>query len=61
MVERWPLDEDRRLAYLEAMGVRVWKQRTSVVAMADPVSVELPLEGHTEEANPIECMGWDAL
>ncbi|MGQ9830098.1 MAG: uracil-DNA glycosylase [Thermochromatium sp.] len=66
MVERWPLDEDRRLAYLEAMGVRVWKQRTSVVAMADPVLVELPLEGHTEEghteeANPIECMGWDAL
>jgi uracil-DNA glycosylase len=36
MVERPPLDEDRRLAYLEAMGVSVWERRASPVAMPAP-------------------------
>jgi uracil-DNA glycosylase len=39
MVERPPLDEDRRLAYLEAMGVSVWERRASSVAMPEAVGV----------------------
>jgi uracil-DNA glycosylase len=38
MVERPPLDEDRRLAYLEAMGVSVWEPRAPLVAMPEAVA-----------------------
>lgn len=38
MVERPPLDEDRRLAYLEAMGVSVWELRAPLVAMPEAVA-----------------------
>lgn len=45
MVERPPLDEDRRLAYLEAMGVSVWVPRAPLVAMADTVTaMAVPVE-----------------
>ncbi|MTW19733.1 uracil-DNA glycosylase [Allochromatium palmeri] len=40
MVERPPLDEDRRLAYLEAMGVSVWEPRASLPVSAEPLVVE---------------------
>ena len=33
-VERQPLDETRRLAYLDALGVRVWEARADVSAAA---------------------------
>lgn len=45
-VERHPLDEDRRLAYLEAMGVSVWERRVPLVAMPEVVAA-MPV--------PVEC------
>ena len=45
MGERPPLDEDRRLAYLEAMGVSVWERRAPLVAMPEAVAaVPAPVE-----------------
>jgi uracil-DNA glycosylase len=45
MVERPPLDEDRRLAYLEAMGVSVWEPRAPLVAMPEAVAaMPVPVE-----------------
>lgn len=52
MFERPPLDEDRRLAYLEAMGVSVWEQRAPLVAMPEPVAaMPVPVESAEPESS----------
>jgi len=52
MVEHRPLDEDRRLAYLEAMGVSVWERRAPLVATPEAVAARpVPVE-RTES---VEC------
>jgi uracil-DNA glycosylase len=54
MVERRMLDEDRRLAYLEAMGVSVWELRTPPVAMPEAITaMPVPVE-RTESVESIE-------
>ena len=63
-VERPPLDEGRRLAYLEAMGVSVWEPRAPLVSMPEAVAaMPVPVESteEVEAVNPIERMDWDAL
>lgn len=51
-VERLPLDEVRRLAYLEAMGVSVWERRAPLVATPEAVAARpVPVE-RTES---VEC------
>ncbi|BCU07181.1 uracil-DNA glycosylase [Allochromatium tepidum] len=52
-VERPPLDEGRRLAYLEAMGVSVWELRAPPVTMPEAITaMPVPVE-RTESVESI--------
>ncbi|WP_246172960.1 uracil-DNA glycosylase [Thermochromatium tepidum] len=56
-----PLEEWRRRAYLEAMGVSLWERRAPSFASPKAIEAKPVLIAHTETVDPIERMDWDAL